>query len=108
MLRSLTGTFVALALGAGIAHGQTAAAAPDVAFAPATATAVVRVKDIATFQGAQPVPLIGYGLVIGLNKTGDRRQTIFSAQTLANMLERFGVVGAGRSRSRSRTSPPCW
>jgi flagellar P-ring protein precursor FlgI len=38
------------------------------------------------------VPLIGYGLVIGLNKTGDRRQTIFSAQTLANMLERFGVA----------------
>ena len=37
------------------------------------------------------MPLIGYGLVIGLNKTGDRRQTIFSAQTLANMLERFGV-----------------
>ncbi len=39
-------------------------------------------------------PLIGYGLVVGLNKTGDRRQTIFSAQTLANMLERFGVAVA--------------
>jgi flagellar P-ring protein precursor FlgI len=34
---------------------------------------------------------VGYGLVVGLNKTGDRRQTIFSAQTLASMLERFGV-----------------
>ena len=52
----------------------------------------VRVRDVASFQGAHPVPLIGYGLVIGLNKTGDRRQTIFSAQTLANMLERFGVT----------------
>jgi flagellar P-ring protein precursor FlgI len=52
----------------------------------------VRVKDLATFQGAQPVPLIGYGLVIGLNKTGDRRQTIFSAQSLASMLEKFGVT----------------
>jgi flagellar P-ring protein precursor FlgI len=92
MIRRLTGTLVALALGAGIAHGQTPALAPDATFTPATATAVVRVKDIATFQGAQPVPLIGYGLVIGLNKTGDRRQTIFSAQTLANMLERFGVA----------------
>ena len=30
--------------------------------------------------------------MVGLNKTGDRRQTIFSAQTLANMLERFGVA----------------
>jgi len=54
--------------------------------------AAVRVKDVASFQGAQPVPLVGYGLVIGLNKTGDRRQTVFSAQTLANMLERFGVA----------------
>jgi flagellar P-ring protein precursor FlgI len=59
-------------------------------------TSAVRVRDIASLHGAPPVPLIGYGLVIGLNKTGDRRQTIFSAQTLANMLERFGVgVPAG-------------
>jgi flagellar P-ring protein precursor FlgI len=52
----------------------------------------VRVKDIAALQGVQPIPLIGYGLVIGLNKSGDKRQTIFSTQSLANMLERFGVV----------------
>jgi len=51
----------------------------------------VRIKDVAHLQGVQPVPLVGYGLVIGLNKTGDRRQTIFSAQSLANVLERFGV-----------------
>jgi flagellar P-ring protein FlgI len=37
-------------------------------------------------------PLIGYGLVVGLNKTGDRRQTVFSAQTLTNMLQRFGIA----------------
>ena len=43
-----------------------------------------------TLQGTNSVPLIGYGLVVGLNKTGDRRQTIFPAQTLANMLERLG------------------
>jgi flagellar P-ring protein FlgI len=91
-LRRLTGTLVVLALSAGIAHAQAATTTPDPTFTPATATAVVRVKDIATFQGAQPIPLVGYGLVIGLNKTGDRRQTIFSAQTLANMLERFGVA----------------
>ncbi|MGE3704313.1 MAG: flagellar basal body P-ring protein FlgI [Vicinamibacterales bacterium] len=51
-----------------------------------------RLKDIASMQGATSTPLLGYGLVIGLNKTGDRRQTIFSAQTLANMLQRFGVA----------------
>jgi flagellar P-ring protein precursor FlgI len=53
-----------------------------------------RVKDVASVQGAAATPLIGYGLVVGLNKTGDRRQTIFSAQTLANMLERFGIAVA--------------
>jgi len=51
-----------------------------------------RIKDVATLYGVQPVPLVGYGLVVGLNKTGDRRQTLFSAQSLANMLERMGVV----------------
>ena len=53
-----------------------------------------RLKDIASVQGAADTPLIGYGLVVGLNKTGDRRQTVFSAQTLANMLERFGIAVA--------------
>ncbi len=51
-----------------------------------------RLKDVAVVQGPTETPLIGYGLVVGLNKTGDRRQTIFSAQTLANMLARFGIV----------------
>jgi flagellar P-ring protein precursor FlgI len=51
-----------------------------------------RLKDIATLQGPTSTPLVGYGLVVGLNKTGDRRQTVFSAQTLANLLERFGVA----------------
>ena len=54
-----------------------------------------RLKDIASLQGAYSVPLIGYGLVVGLNKTGDKQQTIFPAQTLANMLERFGVAVPG-------------
>ena len=35
--------------------------------------------------------LVGYGLVVGLNGTGDKRQTFFSAQSLANMLDRMGV-----------------
>lgn len=55
----------------------------------------VRLKDVASLQGIQATPLIGYGLVVGLRSTGDRRQTIFSAQTLANMLERFGVSVPG-------------
>src|SRR5688500_1177520 len=58
------------------------------------ANATSRLKDVASVQGAAATPLIGYGLIVGLNKTGDRRQTIFSAQTLANMLERFGIAVA--------------
>lgn len=61
----------------------------------APAAGPVRLKDVAGLQGVQATPLIGYGLVVGLNKTGDRRQTLFSAQTLANMLERFGVSVPG-------------
>jgi len=51
-----------------------------------------RLKDVVTLQGVTAAPLMGYGLVVGLNKTGDKRQTIFSTQTLANMLSRLGVV----------------
>ena len=50
-----------------------------------------RLKDIASLQGPSSVPLVGYGLVVGLNKTGDRSKTVFSTQTLTNMLERFGL-----------------
>jgi flagellar P-ring protein precursor FlgI len=62
---------------------------------PARADSTIRLKDVVSLQGTSSMPLMGYGLVVGLNKTGDRRQTIFSAQTLANMLERFGVLVAG-------------
>ena len=60
--------------------------------APVVAGEATRLKDLTTIIGVRPTALIGYGLVVGLNKTGDRRQTIFSAQSLANMLRRFGVV----------------
>ena len=35
--------------------------------------------------------LMGYGLVVGLNGTGDKRQTVFSAQSLTNLLARMGI-----------------
>lgn len=58
--------------------------------APAAARQA-RVKDIAALQGMGSAPLLGYGLVVGLNKTGDKRQTLFTTQTLANLLTRMGV-----------------
>jgi flagellar P-ring protein precursor FlgI len=82
-----------LRLPASIVLAGVLAAAPAAAqVEPAPGSA--RLKDVASVQGAAQTPLIGYGLVVGLNKTGDRRQTIFSAQTLANMLERFGIAVA--------------
>ena len=56
------------------------------------ASANSRLKDISHIAGVRGNSLIGYGLVIGLNKTGDRRQTFFTGQTLINMLERFGLT----------------
>jgi flagellar P-ring protein FlgI len=53
---------------------------------------VTRVKDVTMVQGARSAPIIGYGLVAGLNRTGDRRQAVLSAQSLANILSRFGVT----------------
>jgi flagellar P-ring protein precursor FlgI len=50
-----------------------------------------RLKDLVTIEGVRDNQLIGYGLVVGLAGTGDRRQTMFSAQSLTNMLERMGV-----------------
>ena len=50
-----------------------------------------RLKDITTVQGVRDNMLMGYGLVAGLNGTGDRQQTIFSTQTLANLLQRMGL-----------------
>ena len=51
----------------------------------------IPIRDLATVEGLQPYPLVGYGLVVGLNGTGDRRQTVFSTQMLANLLQRMGV-----------------
>jgi flagellar P-ring protein precursor FlgI len=51
-----------------------------------------RIKDIAGFEGVRDNQLIGYGLVVGLNGTGDSDQTKFPVQSLVNVLERMGVT----------------
>jgi len=51
----------------------------------------VLIRDITSVSGIRSNPLIGYGLVVGLNGTGDRRQTFFTTQTLANVMQRMGV-----------------
>src|SRR6266851_2655942 len=51
-----------------------------------------RLKDLVSIEGVRDNQLVGYGLVVGLNGTGDKRQTVFSAQSLTNLLERMGVA----------------
>lgn len=51
----------------------------------------VRLKDMVSIEGVRDNQLVGYGIVVGLNGTGDKRQTVFSAQSLTNMLVRMGV-----------------
>jgi flagellar P-ring protein FlgI len=56
------------------------------------ATALSRIKDIADFEGVRDNMLVGYGLVVGLNGTGDTlSQAIFTRESLIGMLERLGV-----------------
>jgi flagellar P-ring protein precursor FlgI len=51
-----------------------------------------RIKDLATIQGVRPNQLIGYGLVVGLDGTGDQTtQTPFTVQSIASMLSNMGV-----------------
>ena len=61
-------------------------------FASAVSNASSRIKDIATFEGVRENMLVGYGLVVGLNGTGDSLQDgHFTKQSLMAMLERLGV-----------------
>ncbi len=58
-------------------------------FCPAASAA--RLKDIASLKGSRSNQLVGYGLVVGLNGTGDGVGTKFTVQSLVNMMERLGV-----------------
>nr|WP_226797800.1 flagellar basal body P-ring protein FlgI [Cupriavidus necator] len=52
-----------------------------------------RLKNLATFQGVRENPLVGYGLVVGLDNTGDQTmQTPFTTQSLTNMLSQLGIT----------------
>src|SRR5687767_7662877 len=57
-----------------------------------SAGATSRIKDLANIEGVRQNQLIGYGLVVGLNGTGDTLNNIpFTKQSLQAMLERMGV-----------------
>ncbi|NSX04200.1 flagellar basal body P-ring protein FlgI [Cupriavidus gilardii] len=66
---------------------------------PAGAAHAERLKNLATIQGVRDNPLVGYGLVVGLDNTGDQTmQTPFTTQSLTNMLSQLGItLPAGRN-----------
>lgn len=58
----------------------------------ATGVHAERIKDLASIQGVRPNQLIGYGMVVGLDNSGDQTsQTPFTTQTITNMLGQLGV-----------------
>jgi len=73
---------------AGVLVCSAVASASDVAAAPVRQA---RIKDIASIEGIRDNQLVGYGIVVGLQGTGDSQQTSFPTQTLAATLLRMGV-----------------
>ena len=69
----------------------------------APAGAQTRIKDIISVQGVRANQLVGYGLVIGLNGTGDTlRNSPFTEQSLQSMLDRMGInVRNAKARTRN-------
>ncbi|MFQ5513749.1 MAG: flagellar basal body P-ring protein FlgI [Myxococcota bacterium] len=51
-----------------------------------------RIKDLARFAGVRPNPLIGYGIVVGLQGTGDSSASLFANRSLAGLLSKLGIV----------------
>lgn len=52
----------------------------------------VLIRDITSVEGVRDNMLVGYGLVVGLNRTGDSQQTYFTVQSLANAMQKMGVL----------------
>lgn len=68
-----------------------------------TANAAARIKDIADIKGVRGNQLVGYGLVIGLNGTGDSlRNAPFTQQSVQSMLDRMGInIRSGQPRTKN-------
>jgi flagellar P-ring protein precursor FlgI len=86
-----------LALAASLAASLAlpALAAPAASVAPAAnampQSRVQPLRNLASVEGVRDNPLVGYGLVVGLNGSGDSTQVKYSSQSVTNMLKQFGV-----------------
>lgn len=78
------------------AFGALCLAAAALVAAPSAEAAPVRIKDLVEFDGVRGNDLVGYGLVVGLDGSGDGlRNAPFTEEALANLLERLGVNVSG-------------
>ncbi len=59
--------------------------------ASASEPVAIKIGDLTSVEGVRENPLIGYGMVVGLTQTGDSQQTVFTTQTLANIMQRMGA-----------------
>ena len=76
------------------------------ALSPATEARAERIKDLASVQGVRMNQLVGYGLVVGLDGSGDQTtQTPFTKQSVVSMLQALGVsVPAGQNIQLKNTA----
>jgi len=89
-------TFVASLLGAVPAIGQAPPPAVQISAPSQTAPIAARIKDIASLQAGRDNQLIGYGLVVGLQSTGDSlRSSPFTDQSMRAMLQNLGISTQG-------------
>jgi flagellar P-ring protein precursor FlgI len=76
-----------LALAATAVPKPAAPAGPD----PAILSRTQPLRNLVSVEGVRENPLVGYGLVVGLNGSGDSTQVKYSSQSVVNMLKQFGV-----------------
>jgi flagellar P-ring protein precursor FlgI len=69
------------------------------------AVALSRVKDLVSVEGIRENMLVGYGLVVGLNGSGDSlKNAPFTQQSIQTMLERMGVNTRGQTMQTKNTA----
>ncbi|WP_317204942.1 flagellar basal body P-ring protein FlgI [Janthinobacterium sp.] len=66
------------------------------------ATAAQALRNLVSIEGVRDNPLVGYGLVVGLNGSGDTTQVKFSSQSVVNMLKQFGVKLPDGAEAKSK------
>jgi flagellar P-ring protein precursor FlgI len=93
------------ALSIGVGASQSARADISGLSLPLPSGSEVRIKDIATVDGVRENQLVGYGLVVGLNGTGDSlRNSPFTESSIEGMLERLGAGNLSDDQIRSRNT----